>query len=478
MDRGSEKHRKIVRNRRIAVCSAVILSLLFLSLVFFGVLYAAGFLKKGPGEPEPESTAVKETEELPTGETTEEEDTVEIWKAGLEEAAAKEETVSEQKEAEADGTVDVKEQFEELLSGNDRNVNALEIEERLSKLSLEEKVAQLFFVSPEAITGADTVTMAGDKTKSAIEKYHVGGIIYFSKNLLDPDQTRSLLENTAEYAKQGNGIPLFLGVDEEGGSITRLASNEAFGLENTDSAGKTGSTGDRENAYKAGKHIGSYLKEYGFNLNFAPVADVDSLDSAIGDRSFGSDPDSVSEMAESFEKGLNEEGIMACYKHFPGFGRSKKNTDFATVSLDVGTEELKETDLIPFINASGSGERMIMAGHMAFPAITGDDTPASMSPLLITDYLKKELSFGGVVITDALNAKAITDRYDSTQAAVNALKAGADMLLMPADFEAAYNGVLNAVETGELTEDVIDRAAGRILNLKSRFFGSPEITGE
>ncbi len=453
MNKDSDKHKRIVRNRMIAIAAVVLFSVLVLLLLSFALYSALGSLKgKGAGASLPQ----KEEESSP------EEETVDIRGSVFPVSSPAKETKEEGE--------DIGDQFEEIVSkGEEMTPNALEMEERISKLTLEEKVAQLFFVTPESITGADTVTMAGDKTKEAIEKYHVGGFIYFSKNLLNPEQTKELLKNTAEFAKLGNGIPLFIGTDEEGGNVTRLASNEEFGLEKTDSPAKIGETGDPKEALEAGEQTGKYLKELGFNLDFAPVADVRSgPGSAIGDRSFGSDGETVSKMADSFAGGLNKEGIIACYKHFPGLGRSDKNTDLNAVSISATRDELLESDLIPYMENANTGNFMIMAGHMSFPNITGDDTPASMSRMIITDYLKGELSFNGVVITDALNAAAIKDRYDSKTAAVNALKAGADMLLCPADFEAAYNGVLNAVESGELSEDVIDRAVGRILNLKNR----------
>ena len=453
MNKDSDKHKRIVRNRMIAITAVVLFFVLVLLSLSFALYSALGSLKgKGDGASAPQNPEESSTEE----------ETVDIRGSFVPAS-------SPVKEAEEEGD-DIGEQFEEIVSnGEEMTPNALEIEERISKLTLEEKVAQLFFVTPESITGADTVTMAGDKTKEAIAKYHVGGIIYSSRNLLNPEQTKELLKNTAEYGKQGNGIPLFLGTDEEGGSITRLASNEEFHLEAADSPGKIGETGDPGEALKAGEQTGKYLKEYGFNLDFAPVADVRSGSSPeIGDRSFGSDGEAVSKMAESFAGGLNKEGIIACYKHFPGFGRADKNTDLEGVSITATRDELSESDLIPYVENANAGNFMIMAGHMSFPNITGDDTPASMSRMIITDYLKGELSFNGVVITDALNAGAIKGRYTSEAAAVNSLKAGADMLLCPADFEAAYNGVLKAVESGELSEDMIDRAVGRILNLKNR----------
>ena len=455
MDNNNDKHKRIVRNRRIAIGVSILLLSSALFLVLFGVITALKN-RKDIFPPKEEPEVIAEESEEP-------QDIVDIV-----DVINPEKPETKEPEEAAEGP-DVGQQYEEVVEKGEKSVDVLEIQEKVSGLSLEEKIAQLFFVRPEDITGADTVTMAGDVTKAAIEKYHVGGIIYFSKNLLEPDQTAALLENTVKYSSQGNGIPFFLGIDEEGGSVTRLASNESFDLKVTDPAQKIGLSSDTEEAYRAGDHIGSYLKDLKFNVDFAPVADVTAFPGvAIGDRSFGSDPKKVSKMASEFARGLNDNDVIACYKHFPGFGRAGKNTDFAAVSIDAGTDALKETDLIPYQEGVGSGIQMIMAGNMSFPNVTGDDAPACMSPLLINDYLRGELSFNGVVVTDALNAAAITEKYDSAAASVNALKAGCDMLLCPADFEAAYNGIIEAVNSGELSEDVVDRAVGRILSLKEK----------
>ena len=460
MGRDQDKHKRIVRKRVTAIIVSVVLLSALLFLLFIGIFTAVAAFKKNSG------STVADVEK-PSAEN--EEATVEITAAGL----------GVPSEAEAEGTdaavpeVDIEEQYEEAVKNDERPASALEIEDIIAGMSLEDKVAQLFFVRPEQLTLVDTVTKAGDATKAALEKYHVGGIIYFSKNLINPDQTSALLKNTAEFARENDGIPLFLAIDEEGGSVTRIASNPEFAIENTDTMEHIGSESDSDKAREAGSHIGKYLKDLGFNIDFAPVADVQGGGSpAIGDRSFGKDPAMVSEMAGKYTEGLNSEGIIACYKHFPGFGRASSNTDFEKVIIEVSTEELLNNDLLPYTDAIKSGnEMMIMAGHSAYPQITGDDTPASMSVMMITDYLRGELKYNGVVITDALEAQAIKSRYDSGEAAVNALKAGVDMLLVPGDFEGAYNAVLSAVQSGEIGEDRINASVSRILTLKSRIEG-------
>ncbi len=460
MSRDQDKHNKIVRNRIIAVITAVILLAVLIFCIFLGLFNAFAALKK--------SGVMTGTETAPSVSSTEEEET------DLEISFSRPQTNDNKKTAEEHPAEDhLEEQYEEVVSGEQRSASALEIEEIIDSMSLEDRVSQLFFVRPEQLTLVDTVTKGGDATRAALEKYHVGGIIYFSKNFINPDQTAALLENTDDFARENGGIPLFLGVDEEGGSVARLASNPEFAIDNTPSMADIGASGDPEKAYEAGKHIGGYLGKAGLNLDFAPVADVaQGTSSAVGSRSFGSDAGNVSKMAGEYARGLNESGIIACYKHFPGFGRAAANTDHTEVSIDASAEDLRQSDLIPFNDAIGSGcEMMVMAGNMAFPEITGDDTPSCMSVMMITDYLRGELKYNGVVITDALDAAAVRNRYDSGEAAVKALKAGVDMLLSPSDFEGAYNAVMEAVQSGEISEERINASVSRILTLKSRIMG-------
>lgn len=457
MERDLEKHKKIVRGRIIATSVAVVIVLFLVAGLIWGFLALTDKVGKRFFPQDEETVA----EELPSEEPVDEIQAEVIEK--IEELSSEPAVSSEE----------LQEQYDEVTDKEETGVNALEIEEIVTGMSLQDKVAQVFIVRPEQITGVDTVTQAGDATAAALEKYHVGGIIYFSKNLLDPDQTRSLISKTKEFSSAGNGIPFFLAVDEEGGKVTRIAENPEFGITNTEKMSEIGASGDTEKAYEAGKHIGEYLSDYGFNVDFAPVVDViDSESSAIGERSFGSDPDVVSDMALEYAKGLNENSIIACYKHFPGFGRAEVSTDLETVIIDgVTAEDLHARDLIPYDKGIRTGDKMVMIGNMSFPEITGDDLPIGMSESVIKDYLRAELGYNGVIVTDALDAAAVKDNFGSGEAAVRVLKAGADIVLCPADFEEAYNGVLSAVESGELSEDILDGAVSRILSLKSRTMG-------
>lgn len=337
----------------------------------------------------------------------------------------------------------------------------------VSGMTLEEKVAQMFFITPEALTGYGQVTVAGDATNEAYQKYPVGGLIYNSQNLVDIDQTKTMMAKMQQYADSRISLPVFLGVDEEGGSVTRIASNEAYGLTNVDNMSDIGATGDTQNAYQAGVTIGTYLSDLGFNLDFAPVADVLTVsDSVIGNRSFGTDSELVASMALSELQGLESMGIQGVVKHFPGHGGVSGDSHSGAVSTDKSLEELFASELVPFQRAIDGGAEFLMVGHIAAPNVTGDDTPASLSKVMITDVLRTQMGYQGVVITDAMNMTAITANHAADEAAVLAVNAGADMILMPEDFGKAYNGVIDAVNNGTIEEYRINEAAVRIVKAK------------
>ena len=358
-------------------------------------------------------------------------------------------------------------QSEETAGQEDSSVE-VEAGEILESMTLEEKVCQLFMITPEALTGVGTVVQAGTSTKNAIDQYPVGGLIYFSQNLQDPGQTRTMLANTQQYAKERTGFPIFLSVDEEGGQVARVGSNPAFGVEKIGNMSDVGSRGDTQEAYEVGSTIGAYLSDLGFNMDAAPDTDVltNPNNQVVKYRSFSSDPQLVTEMAASELRGLNEQGIIGMYKHFPGHGGTTDDSHEGYAYVDDTLEELKSGAFVPFQDGIDNGIQVIMVSHISCPNVTGDNTPATLSKMMITDILRNDMGFDGMVITDAMNMGAITARYSSSEAAVAALNAGVDMLLMPEDFQSAYQGVLGAVKDGTVSEERIDESVRRILELK------------
>ena len=358
-------------------------------------------------------------------------------------------------------------------------------ERKLATMTLEQKVSQLFIVTPETLedpaaaaaqaTSAEDdpaaevapVTSVDDDIRQNLQKYPVGGVILFAQNIVDPSQTTRLTRELQEAAQGVPGqIPFFICVDEEGGIVCRLANNEKFGLKTYESAGAVGASGNSDDAREMGATIGAYLADYGFNVDFAPDADVNTNpeNPVIGTRAFSSDPNVAAEMASAFAEGLRENDVIATFKHFPGHGDTAEDSHSALATTDNSLDELTTCEFLPFEKATDAD--WVMVGHIAAPQVAGDDTPASLSPALVTDTLKGQLGFKGIVVTDALNMGAIVEHYGAGECAVQALEAGCDVLLMPVDFEKAQSAVLAAVNDGTLTEERIDESVLKILEAK------------
>ncbi len=332
----------------------------------------------------------------------------------------------------------------------------------IAEMTIESKVAGLFMIRPEKLTDTATVIRAGDTTREKLNAFPVGGLIYFSQNIQDEAQLTEMLQNT-----QGFKGPMFLAVDEEGGIVSRVA--ESGLAENVGSAAEIAASGDAQRARDAGTAIGGYLSKYGFNVDFAPVADVIEEGNAfIGERSFGSDTNQTASMAAAFVEGLQSNKVSACMKHFPGIGDTTEDMHDGKVISEKTIENFTEKDFPVYQAGIAAGTDFIMVSHLSVPNVTGDDTPASLSEKMITEILRGQLGYQGIVITDAMDMKAITDFYEPGEAAVRAILAGADMILMPDDFEAAYNGVLEAVNNGTLSQARIDESLQRIFRVKLR----------
>lgn len=332
----------------------------------------------------------------------------------------------------------------------------------IAEMPLEDKVAGLFVITPEELTGVRTAVKAGDGTKEALGKYAVGGLIYFSKNIQSEAQLTEMLANTVLFSK----YPLFLAVDEEGGKVSRVADSN-IAVDKVGTMAEIGAGGDAQSAYEAGATIGAYLKRLGFNLDFAPVADVltNPDNQTIGDRSFGTDGALVAQMVPSFVTGLEEEKVSSCLKHFPGLGDTTEDTHDGMAVTERTLEEFQAVEFPVFKAGIDAGADFVMVSHVSVPSLTGDNTPASLSGAVI-GILRNDLGFNGIVITDALNMTAITDYYTADEAAIKAIQSGADMLLMPESFETAYEGLLQAVQNGTISEERINESLRRIYRVK------------
>ena len=398
---------------------------------------------------------------------------------------------------------------------SDRAVKKL-IKKYVKSMSLEDKVSGLFIVTPEALTGYGAVTEAGEVTKEALESTPVAGLIYFSGNIESRDQFSRMLENTEKWGsinlqaetaeenaagktdagkesadtgktgktgdtgKIGNSkknkdtaetihIPIFLASDEEGGLVARI-EDSGIDVPYVGPMGEVGASGDPAAAFEAGSTIGGYLQELGINLDFAPDADVliDPYNQTIGNRSFGTDPYLCGQMVGRFIDGLHDQGVASCIKHFPGLGDTETDTHTGGAWSSRTIEDYRGAEFLSFRGGIEAGTDMVMVSHLSNTALTGSDLPASLNKVVMTDILRDELKFEGVIITDSLQMGAVTERLDSAEAAVTAFEAGADILLMPIDFQAARQGILDAVESGRISEKRIDKSLRRILMTRYR----------
>ena len=350
---------------------------------------------------------------------------------------------------------------------------------QLEAMTLEEKVGQLFMVTPgtlglpqikapmEALS-QEQLTQMENAIREIFAKYPVGGIVQFAADLYSPEQItayNALLQRAAE-------IPLFLGIDEEGGTVARLANHSAFDLPQYQSAGAVGASGNPEDALEMGQTIGAYLGEYGFNMDFAPVADVNTNPNnpVIGNRAFSSHCNVAGQMAKAMAEGLEEQGIVPVFKHFPGHGDTAQDSHEEVAYSHKTLEELQACEFVPF---SGLTENQcVMVGHIALPEVTGNMTPATLSSEIVTGLLRQELGFRGLILTDSMVMEAITDNYSSAEASLLALEAGCQIILQPADFPSAFDGIVEAVEAGTFPEEQLNAVVLQILRFKQETCGN------
>lgn len=347
------------------------------------------------------------------------------------------------------------------------------IEQIIAGMTLEEKVAQLFVIVPESLTSRWGITEADDTLLSAINQVPVGGFIFMENNLQSTQQSVQLLSAIQQQELERLGLPAFFCVDEEGGRVLKIGGRDGFGIAPTPAMSQVGAGGDTAAAAQYGRTIGSYLKQIGFQVDFAPVADVLSnpANTVVKDRSFGTDPVLVAGMIAAFSGGLREQGVFGTLKHFPGHGCTEADTHQGFAYSNKTLEELYDCELLPFIRGAQEGVPFIMAGHISFPNIVGDNTPATLSELFLTQVLRQQIGYQGIVITDAMNMGAIVQYYSSADAAIKAIQAGADLVLMPADFYSAYQGVLSAVQNQQISQERINESLRRILQVKLQIKG-------
>ena len=335
----------------------------------------------------------------------------------------------------------------------------------LKDMTLAEKVGQLFNIRVEALdpTVASYCTQGSTTIKNEFGAHPCGGFTLFAGNIKNPAQIQAF----TKFLHGLGNYPLIC-VDEEGGRVARIANNSYFNVPKYASMGAVGATGDPRQAYEAGETIGRYLMVYGFDVDLAPVSDVNTNPDnvVIGDRAFGSSPDLVAEMASQFLTGLQGEKVFGCLKHFPGHGDTQADTHYGYAESLKTWDQLLACEMIPFRKGIETGAQMVMTAHICLPNVTGDKTPSTLSRFILTEKLRGELGYRGIIITDSMGMGAITQQYSVDEAAIAAIEAGVDIVLDPADYERAFEAVLAAVKSGRIGEDRINESVARVLDLK------------
>lgn len=362
-----------------------------------------------------------------------------------------------------DKTADIQDITEESTTGN--TVDNLDQYDRIiSKMSLHEKICQMFIVTPESLTGFDVVTASGDTTKNCLKQYPVGGLIYFAANLESMEQAKEMLSGAKEIQKNLGMIPMFYAIDEEGGDVARCA--DALGTTSFDPMYLYKEMGT-DTAYSNAKTIAGDISSVGFNLDFAPVADTWSnpANTVIGQRAYSDDFAETAELVAAAVRGFSDGGVYCSVKHFPGHGDTAEDSHYGTAVSEKTLAELEQNEYLAFKKGIKAGADMVMMGHITMTSV--DQLPASVSKTMITDELRGKLGYDGVVITDSLAMGAVTEMYESGKLAIKIVDAGADMLLMPQDMKSAVEALEKAVEDGTITEERINESIRRILILKS-----------
>ncbi len=359
-------------------------------------------------------------------------------------------------------------------NSDETNSQKDEVEAQLSKMTLREKVGQMFFVRMETLDTTihwnayadlqENPILEVNKTMRDVNaNYPVGGLILYAWNIENEAQLSTLISQIRSL----NGNPL-LCIDEEGGRVARIANNPNFNVKKYESMSAIGATGDARNAYECGNTIGTYLKHYGFDIDFAPVADVNTNPEniIIGARAFSDNPEVAAPMVTNYLQGLKDAGVTGCMKHFPGHGDTKTDTHFGYASTQKTWAEMMDCEMVTFKAGIQWGCQLIMTAHIGAPKVTGTDVPSTMSSVILQDKLRGELGYQNIIITDGMEMGAITQQYSSAEAAVGSIQAGVDIVLGPKNLVEAFDAVIAAVNNGTISEERINQSVRRILKLR------------
>lgn len=327
----------------------------------------------------------------------------------------------------------------------------------LNKMSVEDKIGQMIMIDYR-----ETSEMTVEFEK-LLSKYNPGGFILFRSNVSDFKGTSNFLKEI----KQVGDIPAMISTDQEGGRVQRLNSNNV-GFNDYPEMYEIGKTLDTDTAFRIGKAMGEELKSIGVDMDMAPVLDIFSNpeNEVIAHRAFGSDSETVKKMSLAVADGLTDAGIIPVGKHFPGHGDTSKDSHIELPVIEKDLDELKRLELIPFIEAVKKKLPGLMIAHIAVPKVTKDTLPATLSPIMINDLLRKDLGYEGLIIPDSLKMKALTNYFDSDQIYLRCIEAGNDMLLMPQDITRAHEVINRGIDSGVISMDRVDSSVYRILSTK------------
>ncbi len=338
-----------------------------------------------------------------------------------------------------------------------------DIENIIANMSLREKICQMIIIKPEGLSGTKKVTETTSTIKNKLKSYPVGGVVFFSQNIISRKQISDFIKGVSE----ANKYPMFIAVDQEGGTISRL--NENVGFPVFEDMYKYKNKGG-ETAYRNAKTMATEMKKIGFNLNFAPVADVwsNKENTVIGERAYSDNFKQAAGLVFNAVKGFNDGGIISTLKHFPGHGDTNTDTHHDLAYIGKSKEDLNNNEILPFKSGVAAGADLIMLGHLVIEDIDKEN-PATISKKVVTDYLKNELGYEGIIITDSLAMGAVANTYKQSELCVKAIDSGVDILLMPINIATTVHAIENAVKSGTITEERIDESVRKILFLKKKY---------
>lgn len=354
------------------------------------------------------------------------------------------------------------------ISENNNEIEEVDkIKDKVESMSLEEKIGQLFIVGFES-------EEINDEIVDLVKNQKVGGLIYFSRNIVDSNQIINLNNEIKAIEKD---IPLFISVDEEGGVVSRVPEE----FVKLPSSGYIGQFNDENLSYNVGKIIAKELNSLGFNMDFAPVLDIDSNpnNTVIGERAFGNNSEIVSRLGIKTMEGIKDGKIIPVVKHFPGHGDTDVDSHYGLPIVKKTLEELENLEFIPFKNAIDNGADVVMISSIILESID-NEYPATMSKKVTTDILRDSLGFDGVIATDDMTMGAIVDNYNLADAVIMSINAGSDLVLVCHGYDDIINSIVavkDAVNSKIISEEKIDESVYRILKLKDKYNVNNKIIG-